>query len=258
MRLGELWELIKEMVPVELGYPGDENGIIFGGLDWEVRKIGVTVEPTLEVLEAASKDGVNAVISHEGLFPRFEEVAKAYIPPNIFTDKVVLKKMKILLDGKIGVIRIHTPWDDAEGGNNDRIASEIGRIVGKYKFARLVDLEKEMKLSEFLDFLRGKFNAENIIYVGDEERKIKKVFVVSGGGARNTIVNFASKISDCLLTSDLKKDTMIYAKDLDFPVVDLGHIRMENFGIYGLYLKLKEMGLDVVFYEVKDPRKVFK
>lgn len=256
MKLYELWEEIKKIVPEDLGYPGDENGIIFGDPFWEVEKICVCVEPTLEIIKKACKDGINAIISHEGLFPRFEDVAFYYKKPVLFTDKVFLEKIKYLINGKIGVIRIHTPWDDFEGGNNDRIAEAIGKIIKKYKFARLVELEREMDFEEFLEFLSEKFKLKNIIYVG-KKKKIKKVFVVSGAGARNTIINFASKISDCLLSSDLKKDSMIYAEDLGFPVIDIGHITMENYGIYGLYKILKDKGFNVVFYDVEEPRKVF-
>lgn len=201
----------------------------------------------MRIIKRVYKDGINAIISHEGLFPKFEDVAVYYRKPALFSEKVFLEKVRYLVNGRIGVIRVHTPWDDFEGGNNDRIAESIGRIIKRYKFARLVELEREMDFEEFLEFLNQKFGLKNIIHAG-ERKRIKRVFVVSGGGAKNTIVNFASRISDCLLSSDLKKDSMVYAEDLGFPVIDIGHITMENYGVYGLYKILRDGGFDVVFY----------
>ena len=96
--------------------------------------------------------------------------------------------------------------------------------------------------------VKEKLNCESIKVIGDLDKEIVTVSVVTGAGSDYFLK--ASKKSDVLITGDIKYHEAHYANQLGLCVIDAGHFETEN-----IYMnRLKEI-LDVEFekksYDIK-------
>ncbi|QGT99008.1 GTP cyclohydrolase [Candidatus Syntrophocurvum alkaliphilum] len=88
-------------------------------------------------------------------------------------------------------------------------------------------LANEIKLEEFANMVKNKLNADHIRIIGDFEKVIKKVAVVSGSGA--SFINMAkSQRVDLLVTSDVKYHEAKNAQEAGLAIIDAGHQYTED------------------------------
>lgn len=100
---------------------------------------------------------------------------------------------------------------------NEGIRLGLGR-VGR--------LAEAVKLSEYVEQLRGALAAPALRYVGDPAARVSKVALCSGSGA--SLLHDAVRAgADVLVTGDLKYHEARDAEDLGLAVIDAGHFATE-------------------------------
>ena len=99
----------------------------------------------------------------------------------------------------------------------EKIINQRGIGVYGYTQTTIIDLVNELK-----DILE----VEHLKVVGDLNKKISSVAVVTGAGSN--YIRQAAKRVDVLITGDLKYHEAHYAKQLKLNVIDAGHFETEN------------------------------
>ena len=110
-------DAMEEIAPSFLAEQWDNIGLHVGHGKWPVRKVWVALDPEYELIQKASEQGVDLVVTHHPLL---------YKPlKSIDPETLVGKIIAVALKNKIGIFCAHTNLDSAEGGVNDILANRL-------------------------------------------------------------------------------------------------------------------------------------
>lgn len=235
MKLSKLLKRIEETYPLFLQYSWDNSGLNIGDLSQNVDKVLLTLEITEDTINEAIKNKVDLIISHHPfLFSKINKIEKGDIK-----GKLIYK----LISNSISVYCMHTNYDIAFGGLNDYFMkiigiedSEILEIEGKnesyfggkeYGLGRVGKLSKSVGCKAFVDILKEKLGIDSLRYVGNTDKRIEKVAVVTGAGAE-FFENLIGSDIDALVTGDMKYHQAMDAASSGVVVLDCGHYGTEH------------------------------
>jgi dinuclear metal center YbgI/SA1388 family protein len=183
----------------------------------------------------------------------------------IFEDLPILMKipnqlrLSLIFGKEIVIYRAHTNWDDAPGGNNDSLANKLGiSITARIPYGRVGTIASTT-LEKFANHVKKALNCDHVIVVGNLNREVSKIAVVSGSG--NSIRGIIEKAHalnvDVYVSGDIKDSTARYATELGIAIIDAGHYATETPGMKALSEKLKcrFKELDVIFLDIGKPWK---
>jgi len=157
------------------------------------------------------------------------------------------ERFSMLASNSISLYAAHLPLDaNPEFGHNIILAKMLelsdiqpfGTYDG-YKIGFSGTLRRQRKLEDIAEFYNENLPCEaDLSIIGDSGRKIKKVGVISGGGAFPALFSEMRKEGvDCLITGEFGHQSYHYALESGIPVITLGHYRTEIPGV----LAVKEM-----------------
>lgn len=219
------------------------NGLQVKGKN-EVQKIAFSTSASLEIIEQAAKNHVDALIVHHGLF---------WDKDSRVLDGAILKKIKLLLDHQINLIAYHLPLDaHREVGNNFPLLHMLGchtlehfETVGAKGHVQASSDELVSKLIKIFDI--------RPLIPPVQKKKIATVACVSGG-AHACIKAAHDQNIDAFITGTCDEWVYDFAIENNIVFIPLGHYRSETLGIKLLkdYLK-KTMGFDVIYLESSNP-----
>lgn len=111
-------------------------------------------------------------------------------------------------------------------------AYEIIALENNYKtgtgLGRIFTLEKEMKLDEYINFIKEKLNLNYVRLVRSNNSLIKKVAIVNGSGSE--FWEKAHRLrADVFITGDIKYHTALDAFEKGLNLIDIGHYESEHF-----------------------------
>lgn len=233
MEISKIIELIEKFAPLEFQESWDNSGsqIDFGNKD--VKKILLCLTITQNIINQAIEKKCDMIVSHHPLF---------FIP--------------FSFNKNIPVYSAHTNLDKADGGTTDTLIellnlNEVQKRIDKIGFfLRLVELEREISLDEFIKNLKEKLNLKNIKIVNNcDKQKIKKIAFCAGSGA--DFVYEAEKIgADIFVTGDVKYHTALESNVI---IADVGHFESEYPILGKIKSLLKPLGIEVVIATEKSP-----
>ena len=238
----DIFEFLNELAPTTLKMDFDNVGLLVGDGDDEVNKIIVALDITDEVIDEAIEKGAELIVSHHPIiFEPMKEVLN--------TDLVGKKIIKLIKNG-ISAICMHTNLDIAEGGVNDALMSALGAVTEgyieytgtdiqgiKHGCGRIGELPDEMTMHEFLSRCKSTLKANGLRY-HDAGLKVKKLAVMGGSGGN--CVGLAKELGcDTYVTSDIKYNSFLDAKELGINLIDADHFCTENVIVPVLCEKLK-------------------
>ncbi len=247
--------------PPALAFDGDNVGLIVGRRDKQVKKILITLDVDEKVAQEAISLGADLIVSHHPLMFR---------PIKRLTSEDHMQRTLMLLAGNdISLFSAHTNLDCVCGGLNDYLASMLGinntSVIDvvcsdgetEHGFGRIGELSDEITLGEMLNRCCRVLGAGGIRYVGDAQRKIKKVAVNCGGGAdaMNRCIELGA---DLFVTGDVKYNPGRDAYDAGMALIDAGHYETEHIVVDLLLEKLSSEFKDVKFEKSKANIPVFK
>ncbi len=242
VKLKDIVVFFDSAAPFYMKFDFDNIGHIVGFSDAEVSKVLVALDITDEVVDEAVELGAQLIVSHHPVI--FEPLKR------VTDDDIKGKKIIKMIQNGVSAVCLHTNMDSAEGGVNDALMSAMGAGViglldphgchpdGKpYGVSRYGELEEEIELEEFLIRIRNNLNANGLRYVNGG-KKVKKIACCGGAGAGD-MLKALQKGCDTYVTSDLKYDHFLAAKELGLNLIDADHFCTENVVVPVLYNMLK-------------------
>jgi len=228
--VGEIFRSLSEFAPLERKMDFDNVGFLVGFQDAPVSRALVALDITDEVVAEAIECGAQLIVSHHPLFFNLKSVTD--------TDRIG-RKVTALLKNGVSAICMHTNLDAANGGVNDALAKAAGLenvdilhpqaqdSQGQaYSCNRIGRLPSPMPMAEYLPFLKERLRANGLRY-HDAGRPVSLVAVVGGAGGGDLEHAIAAGC-DTFISSDIKYDTFLAAKEAKINLIDADHFCTEN------------------------------
>lgn len=216
--------------PVCLKMDFDNVGLLVGCGETAVERILVALDITDEVIDEAVRVKAQLIVSHHPLFFALKSVTDG--------DRTG-RKVAALLSHGISAICMHTNLDAAPGGVNDALAEAAGlrhtallnadvrdEAGRPYSYGRVGSLESPMALPDYLVLLKKNLDTRGLRY-HDAGRPVHKVATVGGSGG-GELHHAVGQGCDTLVTSDIKYDVFLEAKELGLNLIDGDHFCTEN------------------------------
>ena len=241
-KVKDVFEFLNELAPTTLKMDFDNVGLLVGDGDSEVRKVLVALDITDEVIDEAIENGAELIVSHPPvIFEPMKEV--------LYSDLGGKRIIKLIKNG-ISAICMHTNLDIAGGGVNDALMSALGAVSEdyleytgtdmqglKHGCGRIGELPDEMTMPEFLAKCKSALKSNGLRY-HDAGLKVKKLAVMGGSGG--SCVGLAKELGcDTYVTSDIKYNSFLDAKELGINLIDADHFCTENVIVPVICEKLK-------------------
>lgn len=239
----DVFEYLNGIAPVSLKMDFDNVGLLVGDRNSAVSKILVSLDVTDEVIAEAAEFGAQLIVSHHPII--FEPIKEV-----LYSD-LGGRKIYNLIRNDISAICMHTNLDIAEGGVNDALMSVLGVVPEDYLeytgtdidglshgCGRIGELEREMKLIDFLSMCKSKLKSNGLRYY-DAGLPVKKLAVMGGSGGSS--VQLAKNMGcDTYVTADVKYNSFLDAKELGINLIDADHFCTENVVVPVLVEKLSK------------------
>lgn len=234
MKLQKIIDIVKNKYPEYLQYSWDNSGLNIGNQDNDIKKIMTTLEVTQETVDEAIEKNVDLIISHHPfLFSKINKITKNDIKGNLIYK---------LIKNDISVYCMHTNFDVALDGLNDYFLKIIEienkgilDVIGKeesylngveYGLGRIGILNQKMSAEDLVNIIKNKLNVSKVRFIGDLEKDVKNIAVVTGAGAEYFKMTKEMNI-DILITGDMKYHQAMDALEIGACVMDLGHFETE-------------------------------
>lgn len=220
MRNTDIIEIIERRFPLDTQESYDNSGLILEG-EPVVTGVYCALDLTVDVVEAARKNGCNMIVVHH---------PSIFRPIKCLTENKNAALIKAASYG-MTVYAGHTTVDIGMGGINDKLVDIFGikeaealTDVGIGKVGEI----KKMTLKELAKVVSVKLGDTHVKTVGDLNRVITRVAICSGGGSGEDMIDSAlQKGADVYITGDVKHHEALYAKNVDLAMIVVGHFESE-------------------------------
>jgi dinuclear metal center YbgI/SA1388 family protein len=225
----DVLDLLNRFAPPSLAEDWDNVGLQSGSSREKVKGILVALDVTEKVLQEATRVGSNVVITHHPLL--FRSIKR-------LDDSTVAQRLvKLAIQKNLQVLSFHTNLDSTHEGLNDLLAKKLGLQKGralipspdpKYPRAGLgrIGSVRKTSLRDFLKQILRALNLKNLRYVGNLDRVVQKVAVMTGSGAEY-FPEAKEAGAEVLVTGDVKYHGALDALAEGVAVVDVGHFASE-------------------------------
>ena len=253
-------EKLEEFAPPKLA-ECDRPGLLEGYLNGKVKKIGITLDGTLNAVEKAVDEGVDFLIVHHGISGNAG-----------FTTEAYFRKMSLIREHKIVVYRMHLNLDFCKYGIQWQLCKLLGMhnietadfyykgnyvhngaycAYGDYSFPALI--RKIMEVMQIDDVC---------IYGNpDREKRYKKFAVASGSGFQ---VGFAEQLvkyhhPDIFISGEINILGLREAQEASLPLIATTHYSNEGTALKEVTKHLSEKvfpEIPMVFIEDPETRQL--
>ena len=241
----DIFHYLDSIAPFATQLDFDNAGFLVGRGDRQVHRLLVSLDITEEVAREAVERGAELVVSHHPVI---------FHPAKSVTDAdPVGRTLLALIEGGVAAICAHTNLDASVGGVNDALAQRLGLTdlsvlepsgvdgegcpIGIGRVGTLAGGEAP-GLAAFAAQVKEALGANGVRYV-DAGKPVRRVAV--GGGACGDMLELARAQScDTFVTSDVKYNQFLDARDLGVNLIDAGHYPTENVVCPVLVQKLRE------------------
>lgn len=222
----EIEQAIFLWAPRENAMQGDNVGHLIGDRDRPVQRILVALDIVGDVVREAIEGNFDLIVSHHPV------MNCTWSPVQMIRDdKEQGRLILALIRNNVSAICMHTNLDAAVGGVNDVLAEKLGLrdvsvLEGGEGIVRAGELAGELSLQSFLTEVKTALQPNGLRYV-DGGKPVKKV-AVGGGACGEFFACVAACGCDTFVTSDVKYNQFLDAKDLGLNLIDAGHFPTED------------------------------
>ena len=219
--LSEILETLNEHFPFETALSYDNVGLLVGRKDRAVKKVLISLDVTTKVIEEAEAIHADLILTHHPVI--FREIKR--VTDESYTGSLILS----LAEKGIAAIAIHTNYDRAEDGNNDRLAIRLGAsdfTVIEDGFATEYDLPEEISFGQFVEKVKHSLGDEVIRTIGGG--RVRKVISACGAGIDEGLIFRAKEKDAVIVTADVKHNYASMARDLGVRLVEPTHYGSEQ------------------------------
>lgn len=246
MKVKDIFDYLCSKAPLDLQMDFDNSGFLVGEPEQDVSNIMIALDITSEVIEEAIANNVQLIISHH---PVIWEPMKQVLTSDPQQNRVIQ-----LIKHDISAICMHTNLDITDGGVNDKLMSLLGAVTtgilehtdDEHGCGRIGYLEEPVELNEFLQRCKDKLHTNGIRY-HDAGKTVQNIAVMGGSGG-NELHLAAEAGCDTYVTSDIKYDIFLLAKELGINLIDADHFSTENPITEELYQWLREYLVDTTVF----------
>jgi dinuclear metal center YbgI/SA1388 family protein len=252
VKVRDILAKIDLVAPFKLAEGWDNVGLMVGDPQWEIRRLGLSLDPLPEALEEAFRKGCQGLLSHHPLF--FKPLHSIDLSSNIG------KTIQMAIKADMVVFAAHTNWDNAEGGVSRVLAKrlKLGAIVPLVQSEEGVggtgaagDLSAESPLRDVLDRLKRAWNLTRLDYYGPADCSILRVALCGGSGSSLWPAALAMK-ADLYVTADMKYHDILDCTRSKLPVAVVDHAEMESVTLVELARYLAAPGeLEIMLLDYK-------
>jgi len=242
--------MLETIAPIRLAEAWDNSGLQVGSQSQKIRKVFISLDPTLRALISASEADAQLLLTHHPLI--FRPLSRLDV--NSFPGDVIAEAVR----RGLSIVAAHTNLDAARGGINDILADLMG--LRNVEILRTIDetdrsglgrigyLPKSAELSAVAKDVKEIFGTQNIKVVGQRDALIRCLAVVGGSGG--SLLSLAcEKGADLLVTGDVGHHVALEAESLGIALLDVGHFHLEKsaFKVFGKNLNeiLKAQGWEI-------------
>jgi len=231
-RIEDIIKIMQEFAPEHFTMPDyqDNVGLLIGDKGLPVQNIYCCLDLTNEDIDKAIAFKAELIICHHPLI---------YTPiKSITADTILGAKILRLIKHSIAVYCAHTNLDFIKGGLNEYACSLISlknmRPLDPYistmeGSGRIGELEKPVALRQLASQVSAIFNDSRVDFVGDPDHQIKTVAMMNGGSGDIKYIELSKKMgADCYICGDVRHHIKVYAKDANFPIIEVSHYHTEN------------------------------
>jgi len=247
MLLKELERYIGQFLEISSFRDYCPNGLQVEGRA-DVTRIVSGVSASLDVLQAASEAGADAVLVHHGYFWKNEA-------PQI----TGIKRARIshLIKNGMSLLAYHLPLDAHPVlGNNAQLAQlldfQLEERFGEQNIASLGRLVQPMSLHRLSGAIEGKLQRQPLV-VGDGSAIIRRIAWCSGA-AQDYLAAAIEHGVDAFLTGEASEQSVHLARESGVAFISAGHHATERYGVQALGAHLaQQFGLKHQFVEIENP-----
>ena len=252
----DIFNHLNNLADVKLAEKWDNVGLMLGNYNNEVSRVLVCLDVTTNVVEEAIANNVNLIVSHHPLiFKPLKNID--------YTTDFKSRIIRNLIKNDISVISFHTNLDSATLGLNDYLAKvlKLNEIQVLFEHSldntaglgRIGKLNKPMKLSDFITYIKNCFSLETVSAVIGDEKEISTIALLGGSGA--DFIYTLPEV-DVYLTGDVGYHAALDAIEMKKNIIDVGHFS-ENLVKDLLLDYISELNVEVIKSTVeKTPFKI--
>lgn len=227
LKCKDIASVIERLAPKSLAYDWDNVGLLCGDEEQSVKKILLTLDLDMGVVNEAVELGAQMIVSHHPIM---------FKPVNKITEQTPTGRLlRALIKNNISFYAAHTNLDIAKGGLNDLLAKKlclndvrvleytndegegIGRIGNAAAPITLGELANQIKKALGVDYLR---------YSGDTNSYVSKIALNTGGGT-SLIGAALDANADVFITGDYKYSQIRDCVENGMNIIDVGHYDTE-------------------------------
>ena len=225
----DIIECVQEFAPVYMKESWDRVGLNCGRMDAPVTKVLIALDPFQAVCKEAKELGAELLVTHHALL---------WEPGFITDESVPGENTLFLIENRIAHFNAHTNLDCAPGGVNDTLAATLGltniQVVSpvgtdgegrSYGLLRQGEIT-EQPLEEFLQTVKENLGCKGLRYVSCG--KPVRYVAVGGGACAGSMKQAIAAGCDTFVTSDVRYNQFVDARDLGINLIDAGHFHTEN------------------------------
>lgn len=227
--------LMDQIAPARLAQQWDNVGLQVGSPAWPVRTIRVALDPTLDVIAAACREGVDLVVTHHPLiFKPLKRIDLTSEQGTVIRETVT---------HQTAVFCAHTNLDAAVGGVNEVLAYRLGIVHALplvssqahdgrpttddlQGLGRVGDLKTPQPLATFARWVKACLGLAYVRISGDPELSVKRVAVCSGSGS-SLLDDFLTSDAQVYVSGDLHYHNARDAVAAGRALIDVGHFASE-------------------------------
>jgi len=202
----------------------------------EIKKILLCLSVTENIISQAIQGEYDMIFSHHPLF-----------------------SVPLSFNQNIPIYCAHTNLDKAKGGTTDTLIDLLGFDSNEAQknsdntcgdFLRLIELEQELPLTNFLNILKTKLNLKSLRVVNNfNQQTIKKIAFCAGSGA--DFAPLAREIgAGIIVTGDVKYHTALDSRVI---IADIGHFESEHPVLKTIKNLLEPRGIEVKIADEESP-----
>jgi dinuclear metal center YbgI/SA1388 family protein len=228
----DIMNLLETLCPLQYAESWDNVGLLVGQKENKVEKVMVALDATDEVIEQAKENNIDLLITHHPLI--FSPLKK------VTTDDFIERRVFELIKNGISYYAMHTNFDvmamaDAAAHKLELRNTEILEVTYINKedckeegIGRVGYLSDTLTLKECAEFVKERFQLNNVFAIGALEGNVNKVAISTGSG-KSFVDNAISAKADVLITGDIDHHTAIDARARGLSIIDAGHFGTEHF-----------------------------
>ena len=228
MKIFEITDILESYAPKHMAEDYDNVGLLIGDGGRECKSALLCLDVDEFVAEEAIKKGVELIISHHPIM--FSPIKK--ITADTSEGRCILK----LIENNIALYSAHTNLDSANGGLNDLMCEILGlestSVLADtdkgFGIGRVGNLKESVTLRELAENVKTLFSLDGVRFSGNEEKRVDKVALCSGGGS-SLIYDAVASGADVYISGDLKYNNV---RDLVFSgvgFIEIPHYKSEIF-----------------------------